>query len=413
MRIVSVLGLVLVLQGVSQAFVPPRYCLTAAKRADNAQRHYDASCNRLHGCSAGALRHYKKIATRIAERCVAMNQIQVLGTHNSYHREPRPSLMQALLDFTSAFQAIQYTHVPLPQQFDDQGIRQIELDVYADPNGGLFSVRHGLILVGEDPNSGLPQLDQPGFKIVHLPDIDFDSTCVTFVECLQVIKTWSDAHPTHLPIGIQIEAKTDQIPDIFNVGFITPFPIGSADYDVLDAEIRSVFPPEQMITPDDIRGPYPTLEQGVLARGWPSLAESRGKVFFLHDNGGGDRLAYQRGHQSLEGLILFTNSNPGSPDAAFVKRNDPEGAGNQADIHHLVSQGYLVRTRADGDTVQSRTGNTAQREAAFASGAQFVSTDYPVPDPRFTAYSVAIPDGPVRCNPINAPTACRSIGIQP
>ena len=45
------------------------------------------------------------------------------------------------------------------------------------------------------------------------------------------------------------------------------------------------------------------------------------------------------------------------------------------------------------------------RDAAIASGAQFVSTDYPVPDPDFgTGYMVAIPDGmPARCNPISAP----------
>jgi hypothetical protein len=80
---------------------------------------------------------------------------------------------------------------------------------------------------------------------------------------------------------------------------------------------------------------------------------------------------------------------PGDPDAAFVKLNnafDP-------DIPTVVAAGYIVRTRADADTVESRTGDTALREAALASGAQFVSTDYPVPDPDFTDYFVQIPGG--------------------
>ena len=79
----------------------------------------------------------------------------------------------------------------------------------------------------------------------------------------------------------------------------------------------------------------------------------------------------------------------------------------------LIAQGYVVRTRADADTVESRTNDTGPRDAAIASGAQWVSTDYPVPDPRFSDYMVAIPDGhPARCNPINAPAACRSVALE-
>jgi hypothetical protein len=115
---------------------------------------------------------------------------------------------------------------------------------------------------------------------------------------------------------------------------------------------------------------------------------------------------------SLEGRVLFTNSFPGEDDAAFVKLNDPIGDAEL--IPELVRAGYLVRTRADADTVQARTGDTTRRDAAIASGAQFVSSDYPVPDPRFGDYFVAIPGGmPGRCNPINAPPGCRSEALEP
>ena len=341
-----------------------------------------------------------------------MNQVQVLGTHNSYHIEAHPTLMQALLGITTAFEGIQYSHPPLAQQFSDEVIRQIEIDVYADQSGGLFAIRHGLLYINENPDPGIPALLQPGFKVIHLPDIDYETTCLTFVDCLQAVKTWSDTHPSHLPIAILIEAKEDSIPDIFSLGFVTAEPLAEPQFDLLDAEIRSVFPPEQVITPDDIRGGAATLEDAVLTTGWPSLADSRGKVIFLLDNEG-KRTQYQRGHTSLEGLMVFTNSSPGHADAAFVKRNDPEGAANQTAINDLVRSGYLVRTRADGDTVQSRSGSTVQRDAALASGGQYVSTDYPVPDPRFTTYSVQIPGGPARCNPINAPAGCRTIGVVP
>jgi hypothetical protein len=61
-----------------------------------------------------------------------------------------------------------------------------------------------------------------------------------------------------------------------------------------------------------------------------------------------------------------------------------------------------VRTRADGDTSEARHNDTTQREQAFASGAQFVSTDYAEPDERLSDYSVRFPGGEVvRANPVN------------
>jgi hypothetical protein len=106
---------------------------------------------------------------------------------------------------------------------------------------------------------------------------------------------------------------------------------------------------------------------------------------------------------------MFTPSEPGSADAAFLKMNDPDVPAIQA----RIQAGYVVRTRADGDTVQSRTNDTTQRDAALASGATWVSTDYPVPDLAFSPYQVTIPGGsPARCNPINAPTICRSDGLE-
>ncbi len=98
-----------------------------------------------------------------------------------------------------------------------------------------------------------------------------------------------------------------------------------------------------------------------------------------------------------------------------MKRNDPLGP-NVAVIQDLVRRGYLVRTRADADTIQARTGDTTQRDAALLSGAQFVSTDYPVPgraSPLGTDYVAQIPDGdPARCNPITTGTLCRNDALE-
>jgi hypothetical protein len=73
----------------------------------------------------------------------------------------------------------------------------------------------------------------------------------------------------------------------------------------------------------------------------------------------------------------------------------------------MVAKGILVRTRADADTVEARTGDTVRREAAFASGAQIVSTDYEREDPRWPGFITRLPGGgEARCNPVNAPEGC-------
>jgi hypothetical protein len=355
-------------------------------------------------------------ATLLADRCLRLNQIQVIGSHNSYHIRPEEPLWSALKAFDPALAAsLEYTHAPLAQQFDAQEVRQIELDVFADPNGGLYDQRHILPVLGLVADSGEPALEQPGFKVLHVQEIDFLSRCLTFVNCLQQVKSWSDAHRGHLPFAILVELKDDPIPDPVNAGFVTPHPIGPAELDALDAEIRSVFPPARVITPDSVRGERATLEDAVLHGRWPRLGDARGKVLFLMDNGGGFRSDYLAGHPSLTGRMLFTNANPGDPDAAFVKRNDPLGS-NLAQIQDLVRKGYVVRTRADADTVQARTGDTTMRDAAFASGAQWVSTDYPVPSlsaPFGTGYVAQIPGGsPARCNPVNTGPHCRNASLE-
>ena len=354
--------------------------------------------------------------TELADRCLRLNQTQVIGSHNSYHVQPREPLWSALRSFDPLLAAgIEYTHSPLGVQFDDEEVRQIELDVFADSTGGLYDQRVIMPLLGLPADSGIPELEQPGFKVLHIQEIDFETTCWTFVQCLQQVKLWSDAHPRHLPIAILVELKDAPIPDPLQLGFVQPQPIGPAELDALDAEIRSVFPEQQMLTPDDVRGSHATLDEAIVTDGWPTLGAARGEVMFLMDNAGQYRTDYVAGHPNLDGRVLFTNANPGEPDAAFVKRNDPLGA-NTAVIQDLVRRGYLVRTRADADTIQARTGDTTQRDAALLSGAQLVSTDYPVPGratPLGTDYVAQIPDGhPARCNPINTGTHCRNNALE-
>ncbi len=338
--------------------------------------------------------------TPVGDDDVALNELQFVGSHNSYHVAPEAPILQWLAwgasvvpEIASALgdpQQLNYTHAPLTTQLE-RGVRSFELDIFADPTGGRFA------------NPLLPQLlhldvarptgmDAPGMKVVHIQDIDFRSTCPTLVGCLGELRAWSDANPDHLPIVINLELKDDELPAPFDGTSIVEF--DAAQLDAVDAEIAGVLG-DRLITPDDVRGDAPDLRTAVSTVGWPSVAESRGRFLFFIDNAD-TRDLYLQGHPSLEGRMMFTSSGEGRPDGAVLKENDP---GDGARIRSLVEQGYLVRTRADADVVSP---DPATRDVALASGAQIVHTDFPPGESHGTSgYVVSFGTRvATRCNPV-------------
>ena len=342
------------------------------------------------------------------DEVVRLNQVQYLGTHNSYHRRLPPKLFDLLGRFDARFaDSVDYEHPPLDEQLD-RGIRQLELDVFADPEGGRYASRAARSLVGEPKETGIAELARPGFKVLHVAEVDFASSCLSLATCLRTIDEWSDDHPRHLPIMVFIEAKDAPTPDPLGLGFATPAPIGPAELDALDAEIRAVFDDAELLTPDDVRGDHPTLRDAITTDGWPPLAEARGKVLFTLINDD-KRARYLEGHAGLAARAMFTLAGTEAPESAVVSRPDPAAAA--ADIQALARQGFAVRTRADADTVEARSGATARRDAALAGAATWISTDFPGPDPAFpSGYAVTFggADHPfARCHPVLAPPACR------
>jgi Phosphoinositide phospholipase C, Ca2+-dependent len=339
---------------------------------------------------------------------VKINQIQIIGTHNSYHAGIAPNESKIWQEkYAKEYMGLDYQHLPLPQQFD-AGVRQIELDIYADTKGGRYAHPQGPAMVAAAHLPADPAFDpnglmlKPGFKVMHVQDVDYRSTCQPLTACLQQVREWSQSHPGHIPIFILLETKQSP-PE--KLKLTVPETFTSSTFDALDAEIRSVFSASEFITPDDVRGQYQTLNEAVLGGNWPTLESARGKVVFLMDQQAVGPV-YLAGHPSLRGRVIFTNSAPGAADAAFLERND----GPADEITTLVRKGYLIRARTDSDTKQARTGDTSTRDAMTASGAQILSTDYPANEPaRWPGhYFVALPENAVaRCNPVNAPQNCK------
>lgn len=292
-----------------------------------------------------------------------LQHLQAKSTHNSYHVETEGNELDEWA----------YSHLPLDEQAGTEGVRHFELDLSLNP-------------------------DSQTFEVVHIPLLDDETTCFAFTDCLATLKGWSDAHPAHLALVVQLELKDNLVADY------------EAYFATLHGAIASVWPAERVITPDEVRGSYATLGEAIRERGWPTLGELRKKVIFTLDDGGDFQRAYTYERTTLDGRVLFAQSSPSDAFAAITVHNDPLGDADA--IGAALAANMLVRTRADSDSAEPLANDTTRREAALASGAQFVSTDYPAPT-EATPYWLDIPGGtPSRCNPVTAPPECTSEALE-
>ena len=126
-----------------------------------------------------------------------------------------------------------------------------------------------------------------------------------------------------------------------------------------------------------MRGDFETVEEAILKKGWPELSKLKGRFLFVLDEKEEKINRYLENHPLLKNGVLFVNSKEGNPEAAFRIINDPIKEFEY--IKELVAKGYMIRTRADAGTKESRTNDYERFEKAKASGAQVISTDYYIP----------------------------------
>lgn len=350
----------------------------------------------------------------IEENCnetekLQINQIQIIASHNSYRLKTYEPIYEFIigLNLTGSLnpKELDYTHEPILEQLNTYKVHGLELDIYHDPTGGRFYNRLGNTVVGEPAESNIPELLEPGFKILHIPDLDFMTHFYTFKAALQAIKTWSKQNPTHLPLFINIEAKTESLANFgLNVG-ATTLPITPAALDSIDLEIKQIFGEnlDGIITPNIIKGNYNTLNDAVKNKQLPTIEQARGKIFFILDGHFND---YAQNHPSLQQRAMFVYAPPRVNECAFIIANDSKSELDS--IKQWVKEGYMVRTRADAGTIEARKGDYSAMNAAFESGAQIISTDYYRPDTRYltdtawTNFTVKFENGKtVQLNTIN------------
>lgn len=302
----------------------------------------------------------------LAQEQLPLNYFQFYGSHNSYKQAMSAEAMAQLQAINpQAAIALEYWHEPLAAQLD-LGLRVLELDVFYDPQARLFGK------AGD-------------FPVLHVQNLDTNSHCAELFECMEQINRWAEFNPAHEPLLISFNAKTDVIEQ---PGFVRPLAFDATAWQALDAALRLGFG-GKLLNPAEVLAPEGPK--------WPALADLRGKVLLLLDEGPEKHLDYLT---AVARPALFVNLPAEDSRAAIQVLNDP--IGDAAAIKTAVKRGFLVRTRADADTLEARSGDHRRRDAAFASGAHFVSTDYYKAASHFsTNYVVALPrGGSVRCNPV-------------
>jgi hypothetical protein len=347
---------------------------------------------------------------------VHFNQIQVIGTHDSYHREltpPERAAFDTVAGRPGAYeQDTGYSHLTIKRQLARQNVRSLEIDLWPDPTGGLYSFPVLRRMANLGPQTD-PDWFKPGIKVFHIADADYRTSCVLFTTCLQQIKEWSDANPTHVPLFIMLELKSSDRNWVARGGAQSPA-WDAVQYDEIDREIRSIFRDRDLITPDDVRKPGLSVNESIHRFGWPLLNDVRGQVFFHFNNVGNTSPYTDNGHPNLEDRVLFPNANPGQTNSAYRGRD--EILDLFSEIQFLVRSNLIVRTRSDVSLGTVRRGDETPVQKALDSGAQVISTDFPTEgmSARYdTDFVSQLPDGvPARCNPIIAPPSCRTAKLE-
>lgn len=284
------------------------------------------------------------------EACIKFNEMGFLGTHNSYQTaaidetKKLHASLEALSFGIYDDSVIDFESETLTEQLNC-GLRSFEIDVETFELDGDIS-----------------------FTCMHSPYFEMSTSCYDFSLMLKEIVLWSDNNPDHLPVTIIIEPKSVFIP-------LKDMKYFSLEYALaLDETIREGLG-DKLFTPADMLRDYESFGEMRAADDWREVKDMLGKVVvLLHDCGvTEDYIALD---ESVKTQAMFPMLREGDIDrdcASFILCNNPEKLLKIKD-EVIGEKKIMVRTRADnfGSATDKR------REDAFASGANIISTDYPV-----------------------------------
>lgn len=281
---------------------------------------------------------------------IKFNELRYIATHNSYQTE-------AVDEYKKIFKNLSELTFGLISEKTGEFVSPT---VSEQLNNGIYSLEIDIETFDRD--------GEISFTCMHSPTLDMTTSCYDFSLLLKEISMWSDNNPNHLPITIIVEPKSFFIPledmKFFNLDYALAF----------DEALRAGLG-DKLFTPADMLRDYESFGAMRAADDWCEVEDMLGKVLILlHDCNVTEK--YIETDSSLKSQAMFPMLREEDTDrdcASFLLINDPEDA--YASSEEIIKDGkFVVRTRADQFTSVSQE----NRELALASGAQIVSTDYPV-----------------------------------
>lgn len=279
---------------------------------------------------------------------VKINEIAVIGTHNSYQllATPQKRALENVRSFLSVgkkggnrnFEMDTYT-----EQLE-KGVRKLEIDVETVDDGENVS-----------------------FIVTHKPITDNVSSAYDFAKGLEEIAMWSDNNPGHIPVYLLIEPKGE----VDNINNMKNF---SYEYSLeLDKIIRDVLG-DRLLTPQKAMGEYESLEEMRMADSWPTLKEASGKIIvLLHPCDVTDE--YINADTTVSSQAMFPVLGFEDIDksyASFILNNDCEEA-MKNNKKTVDEKNLMVRSRADNYPDFSEEAYSI----ADKCGSHIITTDYP------------------------------------
>lgn len=279
---------------------------------------------------------------------VKINEIAVLGTHNSYQllaNLPNRLLMKFRSDITLGKKAnkMNFEMDTLTMQLE-YGVRNLELDIQVTDKEGEIDL-----------------------SVIHKPIIDNVSSAQDFATALREVVLWSDNNPGHLPVYLLIEPKNESLELLDMVDF-------SVEYsDEMDKTIKEALG-DKLLTPKAAMGDFDSFEQMRKADAWPTLKEAAGKIIvLLHPCDATEDYVSLDPTLSSQAMFPMLNfEDIDKPYASFVLDNEPDEA-IENNKKTVGEYNLMVRTRADSYPYFSDERYALADDCA----SHIITTDYP------------------------------------
>lgn len=278
-----------------------------------------------------------------------LNEIAILGTHNSYQRlataETRfaMKIIDTITFKKTGLDTFDFEMDTLTEQLE-MGVRNLEIDIETLDKDGKIE-----------------------FKVTHNSIIDNASNAYDFEMALKEIKMWSDNNPGHVPVIIIVEPKSF----VVEVGGMHKFSLDYAkEVDRLVAETLG----NTLLTPADMLRDYASFKEMRENDDWISLDEAKGKVLvLLHDCDVTESyIALDESIRTQKMFPMLRYDDRNETYTSFILENDPTRA-NERKTESIDECNLIVRTRADAYPEYSEE----RYAAAESCGSQILTTDYP------------------------------------